>query len=90
MHNKLSDFIEKHRFIHKYQILTTDISDHYPIFHMIRLINDSNLDKYINVIQNYEWALLTKHRSCQAAFIYFSDILTRIFNESFPLPCDKG
>ena len=51
-------------------ILTTDISDHYPIFHiasfenkpqednfhLIRLINSSNLEKYINAIQNYDWS----------------------------------
>ena len=80
-------------------ILTTDISDHYPIFHiiqcqhkphkdqyqLIRLINDSNLDKYINAIQNYEWALVTQQRSCQTAFTYFSDVLTKMFNESFPV-----
>ena len=80
-------------------ILTTDISDYYPIFHiiqcqhkphkdqyqLIRLINDSNLDKYINAIQNYEWALVTQQRSCQTAFTYFSDVLTQIFNESFPV-----
>ena len=80
-------------------ILTTDISDHYPIFHiiqcqhkphkdqyqLIRLINDLNLDKYINAIQNYEWTFVTQQRSCQTTFTYFSDVLTKNFNESFPV-----
>ena len=83
-------------------ILITNISDHYPIFHivpcqhkphndqnqLIRLINDSNLDKYINAIQNYEWALVTQQRSCQTAFTYFSDVFTKKFQ--WILSCDKS
>ena len=94
-------FINEYKNENKYMtgILATDISDHYPIFHiiqcehkphkdqyqLIRLINDSNLDKYINAIQNYEWAFVTQQRSCRTAFSYFSDVLTEIFNESFPV-----
>ena len=66
-------------------ILTTDISDHYPIFHitlchnkpkeenyqMIRLISVSNLEKYKNGIQNHDGTQVNNYNSCPAAFTYF-------------------
>ena len=65
------------------KLLTTDISDHYPIVHislcqnkptvedykLIRLIDGSNLD--MNNIQNHNWSLVNHHDSCQTAFTYF-------------------
>ena len=80
-------------------ILTTDISDHYPIFHislnqnkpkeedyqMIRLINGSNFEKYVNDIQNHDWSLVNHHDSCQAAFTYFAETIKRIFHNAFPV-----
>ena len=55
-------------------ILTTDISDHYPIFHialfenkpqdnhhLIHLINSSNLEKYTNTVQNYDWSCVNHY-----------------------------
>ena len=80
-------------------ILTTDISDHYPIFHiasfenkpqednfhLIRLINSSNLEKYINAIQNYDWSRVNHYDSCQTAFSHFSEALKDIFHVAFPI-----
>ena len=80
-------------------ILITDISDHYPIFHivqcqkktqaetyqLIRLINESNLHKYINNIQNHDWTIVNQYRLCQTAFSYFSETLKRIFCNAFPV-----
>ena len=80
-------------------ILTTDISDHYPIFHiipcqnkpkeenhqLIRLINGSNLEKYINAIQNHDWSQVNFYNSCQAAFTYFSETLKAFFQDAFPV-----
>ena len=74
-------------------ILTTDISDHYPIFHiipcqnkpkeenhqLIRLVNGSNLEKYINAIQNHDWSQVNFYSSCQAAYTYFSETLQAFF-----------
>ena len=94
-------FANKYDNEHKYLtgILTTDISDHYPIFHMslnqnkpkeedsqmIRLINGSNLEKYANDIQNHDWSLVNHHDSCQSAFTYFAETLKRIFHDAFPV-----
>ena len=94
-------FANKYDNEHKYMtgILTTDISDHYPIFHislnqnkpkeedyqMIRLINGSNLEKYANDIQNHDWSLVNHHDSCQSAFTYFAETLKRIFHNAFPV-----
>ena len=80
-------------------ILTTDISDHYPIFHitayknkpkedshqLMRLINGPNLEKYINSIQNHDWSHVNHYESCQAAFAYFCDTLKSIFQDAFPV-----
>ena len=80
-------------------ILITDISDDYPIFHivqcqkktqaktykLIRLTNESNLQKYINDIQNHDWTLVNQYRLCQTAFSHFSETLKRIFCDAFPV-----
>ena len=80
-------------------ILTTDISDHYIIFHiapsqfsqqkdhhqLIRLINSSNLEKYTTAIQNHDWSLVNHHNLCQTAFSYFSETLKGIFHDAFPV-----
>ena len=94
-------FANKYENEHRYMtgILTTDISDHYPIFHislnqnkpkeeeyqMIRLINGSNLEKYVNDIQNHDWSLVNHHDSCQSAFTYFAGKLKGIFHNAFPV-----
>ena len=63
-------------------ILTTDISDLYPIIRiaacknirndeshkLIRLINGRNLEKYINGIQRHDWLHVNHYESYQAAF----------------------
>ena len=80
-------------------ILTTDISDHYIVFHiaplqfkqqkehhqLIRLINSSNLEKYTTAIQNHGWSLVNHHNLCQTAFSYFSETLKCIFHDAFPV-----
>ena len=87
-------FANKYENEHRYMtgILTSDISDHSPIFHIslnqnypkeeeyqtIHLINGSNLEKYINDIQNHDWSLVNHHDSCQSAFTYFAETLKGI------------
>ena len=80
-------------------ILITDISDHYRIFHivqcqkktqaetyqLIRLLNESNLQKYINDIQNHDWTIVNQYRLCQTAFSCFLETLRRIFCDVFPI-----
>ena len=94
-------FRNKYENYNKYMtgILTTDISDHYPIFHitlchnkpkeenyqLIRLINVSNLEKYKNGIQNHDWTQVNNYNSCQAAFTYFSETIKTIFQDAFPV-----
>ena len=94
-------FTNEYKSENKYMtgILITDISDHYPICHivqcqkktqaetyqLIRLINKSNLRKYINNIQNHDWTLVNQYRLCQTAFSYFSETLKRIFCDAFPV-----
>ena len=67
-------------------ILTTDISDHYAVFHVnnrikssvdkdqsmiIRIMNEKNYDKYKLAIQNFDWSKVTNLNSCQYAFSAF-------------------
>ena len=91
--------IYKHENKYLTGILTTDISDHYIIFHiapsqfsqqkdhhlLIRLINSSNLEKYTTAIQNHDWSLVNHHNLCQTAFSYFSETLKGIFHDAFPV-----
>ena len=78
-------------------IFTTDISDHYPIFHiapfenkpqdnyhLMRLINSPNLEKYINAIQDYDWSRVNHYASCQTAFSHFSEAI-RHLHAAFPI-----
>ena len=78
-------------------ILTTDISDHYPIFHitlchnkpkeenyqLMRLINGSNLEKH-NGIQNPDWTQVNNYNSCQAAFTIFFRNHKNYFSRCLP------
>ena len=80
-------------------ILITNISDHYPIFHivqcqkttqaetyqLIRLINESNLQKYINNVQSHDWTIVNQYRLFETAFSYFSETLKIIFCDAFPV-----
>ena len=91
--------IYKHENKYLTGILTTDISDHYIIFHiapsqfsqqkdhhqLIRLINSSNLEKYTTAIQNHDWSLVNHHNLCQTAFSYFSETHKGIFHDAFPV-----
>ena len=91
--------IYKHENKYLTGILTTDISDHYIIFHiapsqfsqqkdhhqLIRLINSSDLEKYTTAIQNHDWSLVNHHNLCQTAFSYFSETLKGKFDDAFPV-----
>ena len=93
-------FTNKYENDNKYMtgILTTDISDHYPIFHitlchkkpkeenyqLIRLINGSNLEKYKNGIQNHDWTQVNNYNSCQAAYTYFSETIKKYLSRCLP------
>ena len=73
-------------------ILTTDICNNYPIYHitlsqkkskeehcqLIRLTNGSKQGKYMNDIRNQNWWLANRYDSWQAEFTCFSESLKGI------------
>ena len=81
-------------------ILVTDVSDHFPIFHilieesnedkdnekmLIRQVNDRNLMKYKTEFSEINWASVYDCTDAQSAFTKFTDIHTSIFNKCFPI-----
>ena len=69
-------------------ILTADITDHYILFHIIkinndknvngneykivRILNESRINQFTETIQNTDWSLLNSYRECRT---YFSNFL---------------
>ena len=80
--------------------LTTDISDHFAQFHiseinksydqqdeciLIRLKNQTNSERYINSINNFNWSCIQELTECNQAYRHFTESLKNIYNESFPV-----
>ena len=74
-------------------VLTTDITDHFPVFHVyklpcdhpidkeyktIRIINEHRKLKFLEKIQNMDWKSLGSFQDCQ---IY---LFKNTYDESFP------
>ena len=81
-------------------ILTTDISDHFPVFHIsqksceyptnneyktIRVINEIKTLKFMGKIQNTNWSALHPFEHCQTYFSNFLRLFKSIYDESFPI-----
>ena len=73
-------------------ILVTDVTDHYPIFHIAHFEKLSSLKDYYHLtrqmnlknyetikllISQYDWSNVTNHDTCQNAFT--------LFNKAFPV-----
>ena len=80
--------------------LTTDISDHFAQFHimgstlkqdtnteymLIRIKNQTNLEKYSNAVNDFDWSKIQEYSDCNQAYNFFADSLKKIFNQSFPV-----
>ena len=80
--------------------LTTDLSDHFAQFHIIeqspknkanteymfiRIKNQTNIEKYSNSINSFNWSDIEQYTDCNQAYQYLSKSLEKIFNESFPV-----
>ena len=81
-------------------ILVTDITDHYPIFHiayfeklrslkdyyhLTRKMNLKNYETLKLLISQYDWSNVTNHDTCQNAFTLFYDNLKSLFDKAFPV-----
>merc|ERR1712208_262115 len=82
-------------------ILLTDISDHYPVFHIVqytdhqgnseenfilkRQMYPSNYAIFNNAISGTDWSFIANENNCQNAFTLFYDTIKDIYNRSFPL-----
>ena len=80
-------------------VLTTDIIDHFPVFHVsklhcdhpidkeyktIRIINEHRKLKFMEKIQNMDWTSLDSFQDCQTYFSNFLELFKNTYDESFP------
>ena len=80
-------------------ILYTDISDHFPVFHIDystigdprpthiykRFYSEKNIDKFSSNIQNIDWSEVSSCTDAQLAYSMFHVKITKHYNECFPL-----
>ena len=81
-------------------ILVTDITDHYPIFHVAhfeklskdvdeyyykRHMSSDNYASFYNDISQVSWNEVTNSQNCQMSFSLFYEKIKFYFNKSFPL-----
>ena len=79
-------------------IIVTDVTDHYPIFHithfekvqsveddyyLTRKMNLKNYETFKLLISQYDWSRVTDHHVCQNTFQLFYNIKF-IFDKAFP------
>ena len=81
-------------------ILLTDVSDHYPIFHIVKF-NDTtsnenefilkrnmsakNFELFHQLISRTNWSDTLNKTECQSSFSAFHNEIKEIYNKSFPL-----
>lgn len=79
-------------------ILCTDITDHFPIFSLIksnkvnsapefitkRLFNEQNLDKFKEGLVTNNWNIIVEGNNCKEAFSKFHTTFSRLYEECFP------
>ena len=81
-------------------ILKTDITDHHIIFHIlslkvekscndehaiVRIINSSRTQRYIEKVRNINWSILESFQQCQTYFSKFLRIFRNTYDECFPV-----
>ena len=81
-------------------IFKTDIKDHYIIFHIlslkveksdnnehkiVRIINSSWTQRYIEKVRNTDWSILESFQQCQTYFSKILKIYKNIYDECFPV-----
>ena len=75
-----------------------DISDHYGIFHildkycehddcsqLLRVINESRLDRYRECILNIDWNALNVYEDCETYYKHFIDKCKNVYDHVFPI-----
>ena len=78
-------------------ILTTDISNHYVIFHvwdkicpskyqfqLVRLINDKRIETFKRAVSDTGWSILDQYENCDSYFKHFMDMYKTLYDQSFP------
>ena len=86
---------------HTSGILYTDISDHLPVFtfnesliasaqtstrtYQSRSFSETNLNSFQRRLASINWNDLYADDSCESAYSQFLDVITSLYNESFPL-----
>ena len=79
-------------------ILVTDISDHFPIFSInhstelnktvnyfySRSFSQRNIEKFLNMLNEFDWNHLYSHTDCNLAFTYFHSNYKKIYDTCFP------
>ena len=80
-------------------VLSTDITGHFPVFHVsklhcdhpidkeyktVRIINEHRKLKFMEKIQNMDWTSLDSFQDCQTYFSNFLKLLKNTYDESFP------
>ena len=81
-------------------ILKTDITDHSIIFHIlslkvekscndehkiVRIINSTRTQRYIEKIRNTDWFILESYQQCQTYFSKFLKMFKNIYDDCFPV-----
>ena len=81
-------------------ILVTDISDHYPVFHIAqyerkndstdeyfykRIMSPTNYEYFHNEVSEIDWSIVTNSKVCQDSFSVFYNKIKSCFNKSFPI-----
>ena len=79
-------------------IFLMDISDHYGIFHimdkqcaindssqLLRVINESRIEKYKDCISNTDWTALNVYENCETYYKHFIDEFKNIYDHVFPV-----
>ena len=79
-------------------LLVTEITDHYPIFHMNlsakesvkdlyiwkRILNTSNSQSFLDLVSNADWSEVYRFTNAQEAFSKFHTKLKLFYDEAFP------
>ena len=80
-------------------IMLTDITDHYPIFHIANYVHSQNVeysitrrnyttrnkDNFISQLSNIDWADVSQSDSTQRTFSLLNDKLRNLHDNCFPL-----
>ena len=79
-------------------IFLMDISDHYGIFHildkycehddcsqLLRVINESKMDRYRECMLNIDWNALNVYEDCETYYKHFIDKFKNVYDHVFPI-----